>query len=409
MSDEKKAKVLTIGFYVGQDYFGQQTQGDLYPQVAAFKLERRFLQAILSADYSVEVISTVAISTFPKGKKIKLPRYKFEEQSMPVDVAPFINLPLLKFLTRGASIFLRLIKKKKSLIKFVCVYSVHLPNLIPAYIYSLMFRVPFFVYVPDLPRFMAGTDEGHFRALLRRLNSWMCELLVSASAGVFVVTRFMVEDIERWQKLPFMVLEGIADGYSEVPVKPPQSRVNYCDLNKDIVLYAGGVAKKYGVLELVEGFLQANLNAELWICGRGDMEEYLYKKTANDSRIKYFGFISPTEVSRLQDLASCLVITRDPAELYTRYSFPSKLIEYMVSGKPVLTTCLEGIPNDYYRFLTEIKTFSSKGVCDALLNFFGERGEAIYKARLGRDWVLENKVPKAVGIKIKSFLEVTLD
>ena len=36
---------------------------------------------------------------------------------------------------------------------------------------------------------------------------------------------------------------------------------------------------------------------------------------------------------------------------YTLYSFPSKNIEYMVSGTPVITTRLAGIPDDYYPYV----------------------------------------------------------
>ena len=33
---------------------------------------------------------------------------------------------------------------------------------------------------------------------------------------------------------------------------------------------------------------------------------------------------------------------------YTKYSFPSKILEYMSSGTPVLMYKLDGIPDEYY-------------------------------------------------------------
>lgn len=406
----KRLNVLAIGFYVGEKYFERHTRGDVYPQVAAFKLEKRFLQAILSSGCLVEVTSTVAVSTYPKGKKILLPQGEHSEQSMHVKIVPFVNFPFVKLLTRSVSICLSLFARRKQA-SLVCVYSVHLPNLISAYLYCRLFRIPFFVYVPDLPRFMAASKESMLHALFRKINSHACERLVSASAGIIVITKFMAADVAAWRKLPFMVLEGIADNSytSQSQVKQCTDSAAESPPSKNIVFYAGGVTRKYGVFELVEGFLQAGIDAELWICGSGDLENYLKAKASSDSRIKYFGFVSPGEVSRLQAMASCLMITRDPAEAYTRYSFPSKLIEYMASGKPVLTTFLEGIPPEYYEYLVEIKYFSSDGVREALIEFFSNRSAKARKAELGRDWVLHKKNPQEVGANIKSFLEMNLD
>ncbi len=42
-----------------------------------------------------------------------------------------------------------------------------------------------------------------------------------------------------------------------------------------------------------------------------------------------------------------LLNARPTDQLITRYTFPSKLREYMLSGRPVITTALPGIPKDY--------------------------------------------------------------
>lgn len=46
--------------------------------------------------------------------------------------------------------------------------------------------------------------------------------------------------------------------------------------------------------------------------------------------------------------ASLLLNIRNPEDDYTKYSFPSKMIEYMISGTPMLTTRLPGIPEEYF-------------------------------------------------------------
>ena len=43
-----------------------------------------------------------------------------------------------------------------------------------------------------------------------------------------------------------------------------------------------------------------------------------------------------------------LINPRPVGESYTKYSFPSKTIEYMLSGTPLLMTQLEGVPSGYF-------------------------------------------------------------
>jgi len=45
-----------------------------------------------------------------------------------------------------------------------------------------------------------------------------------------------------------------------------------------------------------------------------------------------------------------------------RYSFPSKLIEYMASATPVLTTRLPGIPPEYEPYVYWIEDDSVEGI-----------------------------------------------
>ena len=51
---------------------------------------------------------------------------------------------------------------------------------------------------------------------------------------------------------------------------------------------------------------------------------------------------------------------------FTKYSFPSKNMEYMVSGTPILTSKLPGMPKEYYDYVYLINDNSPKGVLKSL-------------------------------------------
>ena len=90
--------------------------------------------------------------------------------------------------------------------------------------------------------------------------------------------------------------------------------------------------------------------------------------------------------------ASLLVNPRPTNEDYVKYSFPSKNMEYMASGTPVITTHLPGMPDEYlpYVFLFEDETVS--GMINMLQKILLLSNEELYTMGFrAKKFVLENK------------------
>ena len=139
---------------------------------------------------------------------------------------------------------------------------------------------------------------------------------------------------------PYIVLEGHAD-IAMADKSPSLSRKE----SPRVCLYAGSVCALYGLPELVEGFRKADLpNARLVIYGPGDYVEELKAICAEDPRVEYGGMLLSSQVVEKEMEATLLVNPRPTGEEYVKYSFPSKTMEYMASGTPVLTTRLPGMP-----------------------------------------------------------------
>jgi hypothetical protein len=66
------------------------------------------------------------------------------------------------------------------------------------------------------------------------------------------------------------------------------------------------------------------------------------------------------------DMADVLVNPRPNNEEYTKYSFPSKNIEYLMTGKPVVGYMLDGMPPIYKEFMFVIP--KEKKIFDAVLH-----------------------------------------
>lgn len=65
-----------------------------------------------------------------------------------------------------------------------------------------------------------------------------------------------------------------------------------------------------------------------------------------DRRIQYLGSIPHDEILQLQRTASLLVNPRTPEGIYTKYSFPSKTMEYLASGTPTLYMNCQEFPRN---------------------------------------------------------------
>ena len=101
-----------------------------------------------------------------------------------------------------------------------------------------------------------------------------------------------------------------------------------------------------------------------------------------------------------------LISTRRSDEAASDYCFPSKLFEYMVSGNPVLSARIGGIPEEYFDYLIEMKSTSAADIRAAILAVADMSEEERQKrGEAGRRFILEQKNNKAQAAHILSFTE----
>ena len=107
------------------------------------------------------------------------------------------------------------------------------------------------------------------------------------------------------------------------------------------------------------------------------------------------------EVLKLQQKATLLVNPRTPEGEFTKYSFPSKTMEYFASGKPTLLYRLPGIPDEYFEYCYTVDTLGVDALSETLsciLNLSNEKLEQ--KGRCARNFVLSQKNPIVQCTKI---------
>ena len=146
-------------------------------------------------------------------------------------------------------------------------------------------------------------------------------------------------------------MEGLADFSNLEKFKEGASEKQIDTSRPKVLMYAGSLHKCYGIEMLVKAFSRAeDADAELHIYGKGDFGNDLLQYAKNNKRIRYFGVVLNEQVVSAEKEADLLVNPRTSEGEYTKYSFPSKVIEYMASGTPVLMNMLPGIPDEYRKY-----------------------------------------------------------
>ena len=97
---------------------------------------------------------------------------------------------------------------------------------------------------------------------------------------------------------------------------------------------------------------------------------------------------------------------RPTHEEFVKYSFPSKTMEYMASGTPVLTTRLPGMPKEYYPYVDFIEEESAAGIAAALKAVLTRSDEELFqKGQKARAFVLEGRNNVVQAKRILTMLE----
>lgn len=282
--------------------------------------------------------------------------------------------------------------------KLIIVYSAHYPFLAAAaYAKTLNPDIKVCCIVPDLPQYMnLEKNRSILYDFFKKIDVKSIEKNMNAVDTSVVLTDAMAQALQLTDR-PYVVAEGIVDSI-------PKDSISTEHKETVNIVYAGKLYFRFGIKSLIDAFSTfENANYRLLLCGTGDAAEYVKKCAEADSRIIFVGQVSPDEVQKYINRATVLVNPRPNNEEYTKYSFPSKDIEYLSSGKPTVAFLLDGMPKCYQNFLYTVdqEKDSVCALCDALRAAISAPKEETEKRHAQfLQYASENLLTSAVAEKI---------
>ena len=341
------------------------------------KFHRLLCIGFVKNNIEIKTISVIPMSRRISDKILWKEKKEIEE-GVEYNYIPFINVKILRqvcvFLGTILKVIAEIIRGKKEKV-FIC----DILNTTITYttlLLSKIFRFKCIAIVTDLPQDM-GDNESINKKINRKLQNRF--------DGYVILTEAMNEKINQKNR-PYIVIEGIADD----KMKNLENNIEN-KYSKKVCIYAGGLYEKYGVKCLIDAFIDLNRDdAELHLYGAGELEEYI-KKMQNE-KIKFFGVVENEKIVDEELKATLLINPRFSNEEYTKYSFPSKNMEYMASGTPILTTKLPGIPEEYYPYIYTFEEESIEGFKEKLEKILKEDTITLFnKGKKAKQFVMTKK------------------
>ena len=398
ITSPKKVDVLFLGgFYptqllstVREDSFGKIGFSN-------HNFEQSIIGGLLQQDnLNLRILSAPLVYSYPyNNKKLYTPSESYAYKYTHIKSIGFCNLAVVNKIWMTVSLIFNLLHEFKRFRNRELKVIVNTPNfyyvlaLRVAQIFSRK-RIEKLLVVPDIPSFVTSMDRCNpiKSFLLKILNSLSMKMASSFDHHV-LLSDAMASLFNT--KLDYLVMEGLID-----LDKIKSSSLTIPIRRKNVILYTGTLRKIFGVMNLVEAFDNSIFDdAELWICGSGEASKEIEKRAISNPRIHFYGLVDSEKALKMQSQATVLVNPRTSEGEFTKYSFPSKTIEYLLSGAVVVINRLPGIPKEYYDYVVTPQNESVEALRTTLRNVLDlTQDERDSLGKRGKKYIQESKNSK---------------
>lgn len=382
--------------YLDEEEMVKKTSSQL--NISAHKLIKNIIKGLEdNLDKPCHLINIPEVPSFPRYKQIIFyKRYWRHCPGYGKDIElGFLNLVGLKYMIQTVRLVLNLrrwIKSQNDKELVICSYGRRFSHVMAINFVKLCYPcITTCMILGDLSGKYAGDitvqQEKSLRAfIVNKLLDF--QVKKSKDFDCFVlITEYMAQALNLTK--PYCVIEGIGK------VTGKNAKSEYQNAKK-IIVYAGGLEVQYNILGLLDAFeLITSEEYELWLFGHGSAVKQIELHMEKNSRIHYFGVVSSREIAEAYSQATVLVNPRKNEGLYTRYTFPSKTMEYLASGKPVIGYKLDGIPKEYEKYMFFVDGDTSEDLKKRIVEICEKTPEDREMAgKNGKDFIACEKSPK---------------
>lgn len=373
--------------YTENDYYKTNSIGAI--SNANDNFQKALVSGLVKNNCNIKILNVPNVGAYPlRFTKINLKNSKLDiNDNAKGESIGFLNILLLKHISIYYHLRKKILKEDLPEFDFVLVYDLYPPFIsVLADIKRLSPNIKIINVIPDI----YGMTRDSTNILNKLLDKINYKILVNNLPNVdgFVYLTEIMKDVmpETVSQVPYMIMEGLID-------LKTSSVESISTTHKRFILYTGSLDLRHGILKLIDAFIDAKLkDLNLIICGDGGGRVVVEERIKSHGNINYIGQVSREKALRLQREAFLLVNPRTSDGEFTKYSFPSKIMEYFISGTPTLMYKLDGIPSEYYKHCFTVENEDTKALTHKLIEV-SKYDKVIMDtiAKQARDFIFNNK------------------
>lgn len=310
--------LLFTSAMIDQDFADYQNEAKIKPNPS----NQNFYSKLIKALALYNKVAVISLRPFVSGM--------FYKTSLPEEEKEYGNVKFY-YVKVDVSKKYKLFNEKVEIIKcaqkaiedfrshnFICVTDTLRPNLVKAAKrISEMYVRKVVGMLTDNPNNLSNVSTTYIKTIKKaviKLDGYLA--LTSKLVDVF--------DPEK----PSYIFEGLAHDEEYFKKNPLY----------DYYFFAGSLYERYGVKNMVEAFHKSSVKAKLVIAGSGPLADYVNKMSIEDYRILYLTQLSKDKIIGYEKNALININPRPLNNEVDSESVPSKLIEYLASGVPTMST-----------------------------------------------------------------------
>ncbi|MGA2812904.1 MAG: glycosyltransferase [Candidatus Acidiferrum sp.] len=378
--------------------------GQMYQRELLFGLKKAGLPAST-------VISAMPLSSrrHPSAGRLWVGAHRASlKDGLPIRFVPFINATPLKQLCIGVGTIFELLRwgwqNRKARFRVVYCYNLTVPPGLFILLGAWLIRAKTLASLCDIDIPGETVPDTFYY----RLDYWLQRRLIPHFDGHIVVSDAIADDFLHGK--PHLRLEGGIQ--KEIFELTNLNAAPAEDTPEDrfVIASAGCLNETNGIPELLQAF--AMLPGErfrLRIAGWGPLESRVREAASKDGRIEFLGLLPFPRVLEIYNSSSLLINLRITTLRNTRYFFPSKMMEYLASGVPIISTCTGHVEDEFGDFLYLLKEETPEALCQLIQRVAALTPQE--RRRTGanaRAYVETHKTWERQTIKLAAFIRGTL-
>ena len=356
-------------------------------------------------DGDCTIDSCIPIPSYPR-EKLWIPScVEVFPNGMKVNMLPTLNLKVLKNYFWGLVSFFHIIKwrlKNKKKECAVIVYNLYSVPIELLYLVCKISNTKLYAILYDLgvPPKHLGLSKSTMIAY--RLSEHIAKFFIKRLDGRIVINESIVKHYA--PNKHYVLIDG---GINEqiisrlFPLEPSKN-------NDFVFVCAGMLWDQNGTRLILETLKQfPSLNLKVLFAGRGNDVGLIEEAAKTDNRITYLGMLTTEKLFKVYEQADVLLNLRIEEEV--DFHFPSKLLEYLATGKYVISTPIAHAERDYGHLMGIIKDTTPKGLAEmmeATMAFGKQRLFEIGKS--ARDYMLAYRTWSYRTTEIINYIEKSI-